>query len=167
MSHKLISILHADLKYGIGKNNGLVFSLPEDMKFFRTTTKGHVVAMGENTLLSFPNSKPLKNRTNIVLSQDASHNYEGCVNAHSFDDFLLKIKGALENDDVYIIGGASIYKQTLPYVDEILLTRVHEIFDADVFFPDLEKEGSFVLVSESEPIIDNGHKITFCVYKRK
>ena len=88
----IITILHADKKWGIGKRNDLMFSLPLDMKFFRTTTKGHVVAMGENTLLSFPESKPLKNRTHIVLSADPTHNYEGVINVHSFEEFLRLIK---------------------------------------------------------------------------
>ena len=88
----IISILNCDKKYGIGKRNGLLFSLPLDMKFFRETTQGHTVCMGENTLLSFPGSKPLKNRLNIVLSQDETHNYEGVVNVHSFQEFLLEIK---------------------------------------------------------------------------
>ena len=88
----IITILNCDKEYGIGKRNGLLFTLKEDMKFFRETTSGHVVAMGENTLLSFPGSKPLKNRTNIVLSQDVTHNYEGVINVHTFEDFLSKIK---------------------------------------------------------------------------
>ena len=114
----IITILNADRNFGIGKRNGLLFSLPLDMKYFRETTKGHVVCMGENTLISFPGSKPLKNRTNIVLSQDPTHNYEGVVNVHSFEEFLQKIKEYSKDEDVYIIGGASIYRQTLPYVDE-------------------------------------------------
>ena len=83
--NKIISILNCDKNYGIGKKNGLLFRLPKDMAFFRQSTKGHVVAMGENTLLSFPNQKPLPNRTNIVLSQDPTHEYENVVNVHSFD----------------------------------------------------------------------------------
>ena len=92
----IISILNCDKKFGIGKKNGLLFSLPKDMKFFRETTKGHVVCMGENTLLSFPESKPLKNRTNIVLSQDSTHNYEGVINVHTFEDFLKEMKKQAE-----------------------------------------------------------------------
>ena len=88
----IISILNCDKKFGIGKRNGLLFNLPLDMKYFRETTRGHVVAMGENTLLSFPGSKPLKNRTNIVLSKDIDHNYEGVINVHSFDEFINMIK---------------------------------------------------------------------------
>ena len=124
----IISILNCDKEYGIGKRNGLLFSLPKDMKFFRETTLNHVVCMGENTLLSFPGSKPLKNRTNIVLSQDPTHNYEGVINVHTFEEFLRAIKQHSLKDDVFIIGGASIYRQTLPYVDQVYLTKVNGFF---------------------------------------
>ena len=117
----IISILSVDNKYGIGKNNGLLFHLPIDMKFFRETTRGHMVFMGENTLLSFPESKPLKNRVNVVLSKDSTHNYEGCENVHSFDEFIKKLQENGRISDVFVIGGASIYRQTLPYVDKVLL----------------------------------------------
>ena len=161
----IISILSVDNKWGIGKKNGLLFSLPMDMKFFRTTTSGHVVAMGENTLLSFPNSKPLKNRTHIVLSQDETHNYEGVENVHDFDEFLRKIAEYAQNEDVYIIGGASVYRQTLPYVDEVLLTKVDAVGGAELFFPNLDEDPYFELVKESEDIEDNGFTIKFCTYK--
>lgn len=161
----IISILSCDNKWGIGKKNGLLFSLPLDMKFFRTTTSGHVVAMGENTLLSFPNSKPLKNRTHIVLSKDLDHNYEGVINVHSFDDFLLKIKEFNEKEDVYIIGGASIYNQMVPYVDKVLLTKVDADGGAEVFFHNLDEDANFVLEQESDTMVDNNYQIRFCVYK--
>ena len=163
----IISILSADKKWGIGKRNGLLFSLPLDMKFFRETTSGHVVAMGENTLLSFPNSKPLKNRTHIVLSQDVSHNYEGVINVHTFNDFLAKIKEFSLKEDVYIIGGASIYNQMVPYVDEVLLTKVDEDGGAEVFFHNLDEDDNFEVIKESEKVIDNGHPIRFLTYKNK
>ena len=160
----IISILSADKKWGIGKRNGLLFSLPLDMKFFRTTTSGHVVAMGENTLLSFPNSKPLKSRTHIVLSADETHNYEGVINVHSFDEFLQKIKEYSLNEDVYIIGGASIYNQMIPYVDKVLLTKVDEDGGAEVFFHNLDEDPNFECVKEGEVINDNGHDIRFTTY---
>lgn len=161
----ITSILHADKKYGIGKNNTLMFSLPLDMAFFKETTLNHVVAMGENTLLSFPHSKPLKNRTNIVLSQDESHNYEGVVNVHSFNEFLNIIKKYSETDEVFIIGGASIYAQTLPYVDRVLLTKVDFDGEATVFFPNLDENPAFKLVHEGPVINDNGYNIRFTEYK--
>lgn len=160
----IISILSADKKWGIGKRNGLLFSLPMDMKFFRTTTSGHVVAMGENTLLSFPGSKPLKNRTHIVLSADPTHNYEGVINVHSFEEFLKAIKNYSLKEDVYIIGGASIYNQTIPYVDKVLLTKVDEDGGAEVFFHNLDEDSNFECVEESETFDDNGHNIKFTTY---
>ena len=84
----IITILNADRKFGIGKRNGLLFSLPLDMKYFRETTQGHTVCMGENTLLSFPGSKPLKNRLNIVLSKENEYHYDNVIVVHDFDSFL-------------------------------------------------------------------------------
>ena len=161
----IISILNCDKKYGIGKRNGLLFSLPKDMKFFRETTLNHVVCMGENTLLSFPNSKPLKNRTNIVLSQDSTHNYEGVINVHTFYEFLKAIKEQEKNDVVFIIGGASVYRQTLPYVDQVYLTKVNADGGAEVFFVNLDEEKSFSLIKESEPEMDGELEIKFTVYQ--
>ena len=164
---KLISILNCDNKYGIGKRNGLLFRQPKDMAFFRATTSGHIVAMGENTLLSFPGSKPLPKRVNIVLSQDPNHNYQGVLNVHSFEDFLQQIAIAKEKDDVFIIGGASIYKQMLPYVDEVYLTKIDADGGAEVFFVNIDEDPNFELVSETVPEEDNGNMIRFCVYRNK
>ena len=161
----IISILNCDKEFGIGKRNGLLFSLPKDMKFFRETTLNHVVCMGENTLLSFPNSKPLKNRTNIVLSQDPTHNYEGVINVHTFEEFLKAIKEHSINDDVFIIGGASIYRQTLPYVDQVYLTKVNAIGGAEVFFVNLDTNPDFKLIKESTPEMDGDLEIKFTVYQ--
>lgn len=163
----IISILNCDINFGIGKKNGLLFSLPLDMKFFRETTKGHVVCMGENTLLSFPNSKPLKNRTNVVLSQDETHNYEGVINVHSFDEFLKTIKKYSLEEDVYIIGGASIYRQTLPYVDKVLLTKVNKDGGAEVFFPNLDQMEEFECIDEGSPVMDGEIEIRFTTYINK
>ena len=162
---KLIAILHADRKWGIGKKNDLMFSLPKDMKYFRNTTKGHTVIMGENTLLSFPESKPLKNRTNIVLSMDRNHNYKGVVNVHTFEEFLLETKKALKDGDAYVIGGASIYRQMLPYVDEVYLTKVDADGNAEVFFPNLDQDKDFEIEAQTPYEEDNGYRISFLKYK--
>lgn len=161
----IISILNCDNKWGIGKKNGLLFSLPLDMKFFKEKTSGHTVCMGENTLLSFPHSKPLKNRKNIVLSKDLDHNYEGVINVHSFEEFLKVIKEESLKDDVYIIGGASIYRQTLPYVDKVYLTKVLKDGGAEVFFVNLDENKDFSLVEESKIIKDGDIDIKFTVYQ--
>ena len=137
------------------------------MKFFRETTQGHTVCMGENTLLSFPGSKPLKNRTNIVLSQDPTHNYEGVVNVHSFEDFLRAMKQAETSDTVFVIGGASIYRQTLPYVDEVYLTKVNADGGAEVFFVNLDENPDFECIDEGTPTMDGDLEIRFTTYKNK
>jgi len=159
----IISILCVDNKWGIGKKNGLLFSLPLDMKFFRTTTKGHVVALGENTLKSFPNGEPLKNRTHILISQN-NYSFDNVIVTHDFDTFLKKIKEYSDKEDVYIIGGASIYTQTLPYVDKVLLTKVDADGEAELFFPNLDKDENFSCVDEGSSMQDGEYTIRFTTY---
>lgn len=163
----IITILNADKKFGIGKKNGLLFNLPLDMKFFRETTRGHTVCMGENTLLSFPGSKPLKDRLNIVLSLENEYDFPNVVVTHKFDEFLRIIKEHSINEDVYIIGGASIYRQTLPYVNKVLLTKVNADGGAEVFFPNLDENPDFECVDEGTPIMDGDIEIRFTTYINK
>ena len=161
----MIAILHADKEWGIGKRNDLMFSLPQDMKFFRETTMGKVVCMGYNTLLSLPNSMPLKNRINVVLCEEGI-SVEGCVCVHSIEELLTEANKYPE-DDFFIIGGASVYKTMLPFCDKVMLTKVNAIGGAEVFFPNLDEHPDFELISSSEPLIDNGYEIRFTVYKNK
>ena len=161
----IIAILNCDINYGIGKKNDLLFSLPLDMKYFRETTKGHTVCMGENTLLSFPGGKPLKNRRNIVLSKNTTHNYFNTVSVHTFEDFLAAMKEYGKVDDVFVIGGASIYRQTLPYVDMVYLTKVNKDGGAEVFFDRIDENPNFVCVDEGTPIMDGDIEIRFTKYK--
>ena len=156
------AIFHADRAWGIGRGNDLMFRLPRDMKFFRETTKGKVVVMGLNTLRSFPEGKPLKNRTNIVLCpEDAG---EGVISVHSLDELLREVK-KYPAEDVFVIGGASVYRLLIPYCTEVLVTRVDAVGGADTFVPDLDADANFALVAESEPVEDNGYMIRFCTYK--
>ena len=134
------AILHADEKWGIGKHNDLMFSLPADMKFFRGTTKGKVVVMGLNTLLSFPNAKPLKNRINIVLCPDDVA--EDVITVHNLQELLAEVK-KYPADDVFVIGGASVYALLFPYCSEILVTTVAEDDGPDDFVPDLQADGAY------------------------
>ena len=156
------AIVHADKEWGIGKNNDMMFSLPKDMKFFRETTMGHIVVMGGNTLRSFPNGKPLKNRTNIVLSRGQVR--DDCIIVSTFDA-LKKAILERENEDIYVIGGGVIYKELLPYCEEILVTKVDAIGGAEVFFPNLDEDENFTCIYEGEPIDDNGLTIRFTTYK--
>ena len=158
------SILHVDKEWGIGKNNELMFSIPADMKFFRETTINNVVVMGNNTLKSFPNGLPLKNRVNIVLSRTASRN--DCVIVKSLSDLFEELK-KYDTNNVFVIGGASIYKELLPYCNEVLVTKVDAIGGADTFFENLDNNNDFELVFESEPVETNGYTIRFTTYQNK
>ncbi len=157
------AIVAVDEKWGIGKKNDLLFRLPLDMKFFRETTLGKTVCMGYNTLLSFPEGKPLKNRKNIVICPEGIERDDVLV-VHTLDEMLGAISS--ENGDVYVIGGAYFYKSMLPYCDEVLVTKVAADGNAEVFFENLDERSDFELASESETFETNGYNIKFCVYKR-
>lgn len=157
------AILHADKQWGIGKNNDLMFSIPLDMKFFRETTLNKIVVMGNNTLKSFPNGKPLKNRINIVLSR-SENTRDDCIFVKSLDQ-LFNVLSKYNSDDIYIIGGSSIYKMLLPYCIEVLVTKVDAVGGADTFFENLDENNEFELIYESEPVVTNGYTIKFTTYK--
>lgn len=159
------AIVVVDKNWGIGKDGGLLFSLKKDMQFFRKTTLGKVVCMGRNTLLSFPSSKPLPKRTNIVLTTKGIQS-DGCVVVSSLDELFKEI-GKYDSEDVFVIGGAMLYRTMLDYVDSVLVTKVDEEGSADVFFENLDENPNFELVYQSEPEDDNGFLITFNEYKNK
>lgn len=156
------AIVAVDKNWGIGKDNQLLFSIPQDMKFFRQTTLNKVVVMGAKTLMSFPNSNPLKNRINVVLSTKIKR--DDCVCVDSLDK-LLSILSDYKSDDVFIIGGAKIYSQMLDYCDEVFVTKVDADGRADVFFPNLDEKNNWQLVEKSERKEDNGYSFEFTKYK--
>ena len=159
----IVGIVCVDRNWSIGKNNDLLFHLNEDMNFFKNTTSNHIVVMGENTLLSLPGSKPLKNRINIVLCPEG-HNYEGCLCIHDFDELINKLRTCSE--EVYIIGGGMLYNSMLDYYDKVYVTKVDADGEGTVFFPNLDKNDNFELTERSDNIIDNGYLINFCTYER-
>lgn len=142
-------IVAVDRNWGIGYKNKLLISIPEDMKFFRETTTGNVVVMGKNTLLSFPNGKPLKNRENIVITHDKSFKAEGATVVNSIEEALEKIK-KYNTEDVYVIGGGSIYEQMLPYVDTAYVTYIDFAYQSDTRIPNLDESKEWRLSEESE-----------------
>ena len=159
------AILHCDREWGIGKNNSLMFRIPADMKFFKETTTGNVVVMGANTLKSFPEGRPLKDRVNIVLNPNAEKR-EDCVIVNSLEELFEEVK-KYDSDKVFVIGGAMTYKTLLPYCTEVLVTKVNAIGGADTFFENLDKNKNFELIYESEPQETNGYEIRFTRYKNK
>jgi dihydrofolate reductase len=156
------AIVAVDKNWGIGKNNDLLFSIPEDMKFFRQTTKDKIVVMGSNTLRSFPNGNPLKNRVNIVLSSKLVR--DDCIIVDSVEKLLQEIK-KYPLDDVYSIGGAMLYKTLLPYCTEALVTKVDADGSATAFFDNLDTLKEWTLQKESDIINSNGLNIKFTTYK--
>lgn len=142
-------IVAVDRNWAIGKDNKLLVSIPDDMKFFRETTTGKVVVMGRKTLESFPNGKPLKNRVNIVLTRDPKYSVDGAVIVHSKEE-LDKELNKYESDDIYVIGGESIYRLLLDECDRAFVTYVDYSYDADTYFPNLDEKSEWKLAEESE-----------------
>ncbi len=157
------AIVAVDKKWGIGKKNDLLFSLPEDMKFFRSTTLNKVVVMGSNTLKSFPGGNPLKNRTNIVLFPGGEKR-DDCIIVDSLDELSKELK-KYNAEDVFIVGGAMMYKTMLPYCSEVLVTKVDADGEAEVFYENLDNLPNWSCVYTSESVETNGYTIRFTTYK--
>ncbi|MCR4591030.1 MAG: dihydrofolate reductase [Lachnospiraceae bacterium] len=162
----MILIAAADRNWGIGKDNELLTHIPADQKFFRETTTGNVVVMGRKTLESFPKGEPLKNRTNIVLSRNTSYEKAGVTVFHDVDSLLHEID-KYPKDSVFCIGGASIYKELLPYCDKALITRIDEAYEADTFFPNLDEMPEWEIVETSEEQTYFDQIYHFVTYIRK
>ena len=158
------AIVAVDNKWGIGKSNDLLFSIPADMKFFRETTAGKVVVMGAHTLKSFPNGNPLKNRVNIVLSSKLHR--DDCIVVDTLEKLLEEIKKYPAND-VFLIGGARLYSTLISYCDTAFVTKVDADGDAEVFFPNLDNLDGWNLQTQSESLQSNGYNIKFTTYKNK
>lgn len=158
---KLIAAVSAD--WGIGKDNGLLFNIPTDMKFFRETTKGKTVILGRKNLESFPGGKPLKNRVNIVLTRNRNFTCEGAVVCGSVEELFGL---GYDLSDAFVIGGEEIYRQLLPYCDTCLITKVSASVPCDRYMVNLDELPEWVMAEQSPQTEDNGYKITFCTYKR-
>ena len=142
-------IVAVDRNWAIGKDNKLLVSIPDDMKFFRETTTGKVVVMGRKTLESFPGGKPLKNRVNIVLTHDPKYTVKDAIVVHSKEELDAQLKN-YPSDDVYVIGGESIYRMLLDDCNRAFVTYVDYSYDADTFFPNLDENSAWKLADESE-----------------
>ena len=157
------AIVAVDEKWGIGKNNGLLFNLPEDMAFFKEKTLDKVIVMGSNTLKSFPGGKPLKRRTNIVLFPGGEKR-DDCTVVESLSELSEELK-KYDTENVFIVGGAMFYKTMLPFCERVYATKVFADGKAEVFFENLDEAKNFELVYESEPVKSNGYTIKFTTYK--
>lgn len=159
-------IAAVDKNWGIGYQNKLLNSIPEDMKFFRQTTTGKVVVMGRKTLESFPNGLPLKNRTNIVLTGDHTYSVRDAIIVHSLEELLEELKN-YKSEDIYVIGGESIYRQLLPYCDVAHITCMNYAYEADTWLPNLDEDEEWVVAADSEEKTYFDLEYCFRLYVRK
>lgn len=142
-------IVAVDKNWGIGKDNKLLVSIPSDMKFFREETTNKVVVMGRKTLESFSNGLPLKRRINIVLTKDMNYKVKDAILVHSVEELLEQLK-KYNSEDVYVIGGDSIYRQLLPYCDVAHVTKIDYAYEADSYFPNLDEMSDWKIGQMSE-----------------
>ena len=159
------AIVAADNKWGIGYQNKLLVSIPSDMKFFRQTTTGKVVVMGRKTLESFPNGLPLKNRVNIVLTKNRNYDVKDAVIVHSEKELLEELK-KYNSDDIFVIGGESIYRQLLPYCKTAYITKIDHAYQADTFFPDLDQDPQWQMTKISDEQTYFDLEYVFTIYER-
>lgn len=160
-------IVNADKNWAIGRGGGLIFPIPEDMKFFRETTKGKTVIMGRKTLESFPGGQPLKNRRNIVLSRKGGEFPDGVIAVRSVEELGDAVSGIPE-DELFVIGGAEIYRLLLDRCNEALITRVDAACpDPDSYIPNFDELSDWVLAEQSEEKEHDGVRFRFCTYRRK
>ena len=157
-------IAAVDRNWAIGRGGKLLVSSPEDQKLFREETMGKVVVMGRKTLESFPNGKPLKNRLNIVLTSDKTPR-EGCVVANDLQELFCALKNV--NGEIFVIGGAAVYEELLPYCEEVFVTKIEADGNADTFFVNLDENKDFFLSEAGDRQESNGYYFRFTTYRNK
>lgn len=158
-------IVAVDKNWAIGCNNRLLVSIPSDMKFFRETTMGKVVVMGRKTLESFQGGQPLKNRTNIVITSDSDYKVKDAIVVPSIEAAVEELK-KYEEEDIFVIGGESIYRQMLPYCKMAYVTKIDHAYDADTFFPNLDEMEDWKLTGVTEEQTYFDLEYVFARYER-
>lgn len=158
-------IVAADKNWGIGLKNQLLVHIPNDMKFFRQETTGKVVVMGRKTLESFPQGQPLAKRVNIVLTSDKNYHVKGADIVHSLDELMEELK-KYNSEDIYIIGGETIYKQLLPHCNVAHVTKIDHSYEADTYFPNLDEDPEWTVTAESDEQTYFDIAYTFTKYER-
>lgn len=159
-------IVAVDRNWGIGKENQLLFSISEDMKFFRRTTLDKVVLMGRKTLESFPESKPLPRRTNIVLTTDVQYKPEGVIVCHSKEEALELLK-EYSTEEIFVIGGKTIYELFLDECDTAYITKIAAEKDADTRLVNMDLLPDWECVYTSEPMQQADIEYTFNTYRNR
>lgn len=158
-------IAAVDENWAIGNHNELLIRIPADHKNFRQETTGKVVVLGRKTLETFPQGMPLQNRTNIILSSNPDYKVKGAIVVHSLEELLSKLK-AYQTEDIYIIGGESIYRQLLPYCDVAHITKIDHVYEADAFFPNLDEMPDWRITADSDEQVYFDITYHFLKYER-
>lgn len=161
---KLIAAV--DRNWGIGLNGRLLVSIPSDQKFFRNETYGKVVIVGRKTLATFPNGLPLEGRTNIILTHDKNFKAKNATIVHSVEE-ALEAAAEFSGEDVYVIGGESIYEEFLPYCDTAIITKIDHAFEADAHMVNLDELNNWSITAESEEQTYFDLEYIYCQYERK
>ena len=155
-------IVAVDQNWAIGKDGDQLVYLSEDLKRFKSLTTGHPVILGRKTLATFPGGRPLKGRRNLILSRSPDFAPEG---AEMFSD--VETLRAAAPEDAFVIGGASVYRQLLPWCDTAYVTKIDRAFPADCHFPDLEQDPAWERTEESAPLEQDGIIYRYVTYRRK
>ena len=159
---KLIAAV--DENWAIGYKGKLLVSIPNDQKMFRNETTGKVIVLGRKTLETFPNGLPLKMRTNVIMTHDPDYSVKDAIVVHDVTE-LAEVLKDYDTDDIYIIGGASIYKQFADYCDTAIITKIDQAYQADAYFPNLDEMPNWSMVAESEEQTYFSVEYTFREYK--
>ncbi|MEI4802102.1 dihydrofolate reductase [Bacillus sp. NPDC077411] len=161
----MISLLVAmDKNRLIGKDNQLPWHLPADLAYFKKVTMGHPIIMGRKTFESI--GRPLPGRTNIILTRNQNYEMEGCEVIHSIDD--VKKMDEQMNEELFVIGGAEIFKEVLPFADRLYITQIEEVFEGDTFFPEINYN-EWEEISATQGVTDEKNPYTYAyhVYDRR
>ena len=151
--------------YAIGKDNKLLFNLPTDLKYFKEKTLNKVVVMGRKTFEFLP-VKPLKNRVNIVVTTDKAFCWEGVIVVNSFEELFKKLE-SYNDEDVFIIGGSSIYNKLIERCRLAYVTKVHKTVDADSYITNIENQPNWKEISSSEVLTENNTNFQFKVFENQ
>lgn len=159
-------IVAVDSNWAIGNKNELLIRIPNDHKHFREETLGKVVVLGRKTLETFPQGLPLAKRTNIILSKDKNYKVKDAIVVHSIEELLEELKNYAD-EDIYIIGGDSVYRQMLPYCNVAHVTKIDHAYEADAYFPNLDEDEAWEITADSDEQTYFDIAYEFLKYERK
>jgi dihydrofolate reductase len=155
-------IVMVDENWAIGKDSDQLVYIPADLKHFQALTTGHAILVGRKTLATFPGGKPLKNRRNLILSTQEDFRVDGAEVYHSMEEIL-----SAAPEDCFVVGGAAVYLQFLPYCKKAYITKVHRSYPADCHFPNLDADEAWQVVEEEGPFFHEGLSYSYLIYERR